>query len=159
MIEFKANARKYLLWGFVLILLSNPSISMPALNLTKNCNTISAYLGDTIIYTFDLENNGTEPLSNPTLWDDHLGEIPINQSIIKVGERCAVLVPYQISGSDLPGPLVNFARATAKYKGSDVSSNNASYAVSLGVMGYENLSKYGYAGSVPPNPLSSQNST
>ena len=159
MIEFKADARKYLLLGLVLILLSNPSLSLPALNLTKNCSTISASPGDTIIYTFDLENNGTEPLSNPTLLDDHLGEIPINRSTIGVGERFAVSVPYQIVGKDLPGPLVNFARATAKYKGSDITSNNASYAVSLTIMGYENISKYGYGRSIPPNRLSLQNST
>ena len=159
MIDFKTYTRKYLLLGLVMIFLSNSSLSVPALNLTKNCNTISASPGDTIIYTFDLENNGTEPLNNPTLRDDHLGEIPINQSIIGVGERYVVSVPYQISGDDLPGPVINFAIATAKYKGNDVSSNNASCAVSLGIMGYENLTKYGYGRFVPPNPLSSHNST
>jgi hypothetical protein len=159
MCKFYADARSYLLLGLVLISLSSTSIAMPALTLTKTCNTISACPGDTIIYTYDLENNGTELLSNPTLHDDHLGEIPVNRSVLKVGDSWTVSVSYQVSGSDLPGPLVNFARATAKCRGSDVYSNNASFAVSLGIMGYENLSKYGYASFVPANPLSMQNST
>ncbi len=156
--KFYADARSYLLLGLVLISLSLTSIAMPALNLTKTCNTISACPGDTIFYTFDLKNNGTEPLSNPTLLDDHLGKIPVNRSVLEVGDSCIVSVSYQVNGSDLPGPLVNFARATAKCRGSDVYSNNASFAVSLGIMGYENLSKYGYASFVPANPLSLQNS-
>jgi uncharacterized repeat protein (TIGR01451 family) len=143
--------------GLVLISLSLTSIAMPALNLTKTCNTISACPGDTIFYTFDLKNNGTEPLTNPTLLDDHLGKIPVNRSVLEVGDSCIVSASYQVSGSDLPGPLVNFARAMAKSKGSDVYSNNASFAVSLGIMGYENLSKYGYASFVPANPLSLKN--
>ena len=154
MSKFNTYARKCLLLGLVLIILSFTSVAMPALNLTKSCNTISACPGDTIIYTFDLKNNGTEPLSNPTLLDDHLGEIPVKRSVLEVGDSCRVSVSYQVNGSDLPGPLVNFARATARFRGSDVYSNNASFAVSLGIMGYENLSKYGYASFVPANPLS-----
>jgi uncharacterized repeat protein (TIGR01451 family) len=155
--KFYTDARSYLLLGLVLISLSFTSIAMPALNLTKTCNTISACPGDTIFYTFDLKNNGTEPLTNPTLLDDHLGKIPVNRSVLDVGDSCIVSASYQVSGSDLPGPLVNFARAMAKSKGSDVHSNNASFAVSLGIMGYENLSKYGYASFVPANPLSLKN--
>jgi len=158
--KFYAYARSSLFLGLlVLISLSFTSMAMPALNLTKTCNTISACPGDTIIYTFDLKNNGTEPLNNPTLLDDQFGEIPVNRSVLKVGDSWAVSVSYQVSGSDLPGPLVNIARAKAKCRGGDVYSNNASSAVSLGIMGYENLSKYGYASFVPANPLSSWNST
>lgn len=157
--KFNTYVRKCLLLGLVLIILSFSSMAMPALNLTKSCNTISACLGDTIIYTFDLENNGTEPLSELTLLDDHLGEIPVNRSLLNAGESCTISVSYQINESDLLGPLVNLARATAKYKENDIYSNNASFAVSLGIMGYENLSKYGYTGFVPANPLSMQNST
>ena len=157
--KFNAYARKCLLLGLVLIILSLTSVALPALNLTKTCNTISASLGDTIIYTFNLENNGTVPLSNPTLLDDRLGEIPVNGSLLGVGDSLAFSVSYQINESDLPGPLENFARATAKYKGNDINSNNASFAVSLGIGGYENLSKYGYGGFLLANTSSSQNST
>ncbi len=138
--------KKYILIIVFMIFLSLPSLAMPGLNLTKTCSTISANLDDTIVYTFDLLNNGTEPLSNPALLDDHLGEIHINRSTLEVGESYVVSISYRINESDLPGPLVNFARAKALYKGSDVFSNNASFVVSLGVMGYENLSKYGYSG-------------
>ena len=144
--KMSACIRRCLLVSIIIILLSLPCIAVPGLNLTKTCNTISANLGDTITYNFVLLNNGTEPLSNPALLDDHLGAIRINQSILEVGKSYPVSISYRINESDLPGPLVNFARATARYKGSDISSNNASFAVSLGVAGYENLTKYGYSG-------------
>lgn len=128
----------------ILVLLSLPAMALPGLNLTRNCSTISANVDDTIVYTFDLKNNGTEKLSNPKLLDDRLGEIVINESTLDIGESIVVSVPYKVAGSDLPGPLVDVARARAEWKGDEVFSNNASFAVSLGVMGYENLTRYGY---------------
>jgi len=124
------------------MLSSLPSVALPGLNLTKTCNTLSANLGDTVIYAFHLKNNGTEPLSDPVLMDDHLGEIPLNRSLLEAGGLCNANVSYLIIESDLPGPLKNVARATARCKESFVVSNNASFAISLGISGYENLSKY-----------------
>ena len=127
--------------AFVFILLSLPSLAAPGLSLTKNCSTMSAYLGDTVVYDFLLQNNGTETLSDLILVDDHLGIIPLNKSTLKAGESCAVAVPYQIDISDVPGVLINSARGSAKCEGKDVFSNNASFIVSLGISGFENISK------------------
>lgn len=123
------------------------SVAQPGLNLTKTCNTISANLGDTVVYTFHLKNNGTLPLNDLMLKDDRLGEIAIGCSLLEAGGLCNASVSYLIIESDLPGPLRNEARATASCKGSTVVSNNASFAISLGISGYENLSKYGYSDS------------
>ena len=130
--------------AIITVLLSLPAMALPGLNLARNCSTISANVDDTIVYTFDLKNNGTEKLSNPKLLDDRLGEIVIDKSTLDVGESIVVRVPYKVAGSDLPGPLVNVARARAEWKDGTVFSNNASFAVSLGIMGYENLTRYGY---------------
>lgn len=138
------HLKNWMLICMIMVLLSLSSMASPGLNLTKNCNTISANINDNITYIFDLKNNGTERLSNPTLWDDHLGDIQINKSVLEAGESFTVRVLYRIQESDLPGPLVNIANARAEYMGGKVLSNNASYAVSLGVIGYENLTKYGY---------------
>jgi len=134
-----------ILTGLILVLSSLPSVALPELSLTKTCNTISANLGDTVVYTFHLENNGTEPLNDPKIMDNRLGEIPLNRSLLEAGGLCNASVSYLIIESDLPGPLKNVARATASCKGSIVVSNNASFAMSLGISGYENLSKYGYS--------------
>lgn len=130
-----------------MVLSSLPSVALPGLNLTKTCNTISANLGETVVYTFHLKNNGTEPLNDLMLLDGRLGEIPLNCSLLEAGELCNASVSYQITESDLPGPLKNEARATAVCQGGIVASNNASFAMSLGISGYENLSKYGYSDS------------
>jgi len=137
-----AYARGCLIFFIVVLVLSLPSLSTSGLNLTKSCNARSAYFGDTIVYTFTLENNGTEALSDLVLLDDHLGEIDLNKSALDVGESCAVSVPYKIAEADIPGPLANTARGSAKCEGSDVFSNNASFMVSLGVSGIENLTKF-----------------
>ena len=113
----------------ILMLSSLPSVALPGLNLTKTCNTLSANLGETVVFTFHLKNNGTEPINDLMLRDDRLGEIPLNCSLIEAGGLCNASVSYQIIESDLPGPLKNV-------------SNNASFAISLGISGYENLSKY-----------------
>lgn len=131
----------------ILTLSSLPSVALSGLNLTKTCNTISANLGDTVIYTFQLKNNGTEPLNDLMLSDDRLGKIPLSCSLLEAGGLCNASVPYMIIESDLPGPLKNVARATARCKENIVVSNNASFAISLGISGYENLSKYGYSDS------------
>ncbi|MFZ2377467.1 MAG: hypothetical protein WAV83_09675, partial [Methanothrix sp.] len=134
-------------WAFAAIaaLLIPSAMGFPGLNLTKNCSTISANVDEIIVYSFDLKNNGTEKITNPMIIDDHLGEIPVNKSTLDIGESCVVLVSYKVMQSDLPGPLVNVARARAEWKGGEVVSNDASFAVSLGIVGYENLSKYGYS--------------
>jgi len=138
------NLKDWLSIAIIMALLTLPVMALPGIELVKNCSTISANVDETIVYTFDLKNNGTEKLNNPTLWDDHLGEIPVNKSMLDIGESCTVRVPYKVVQSDLPGPLVNIARARAEWMGGEVHSNNASFAVSLGIVGYENLSKYGY---------------
>ena len=140
----KINLKDGLSIAVIAALLILPAMALPGIELTKNCSTISANVDDVIFYTFDIKNNGTEKLYNPTISDDRLGEVSVNKSMLDIGESCTVRVPYNVLQSDLPGPLVNFARARAEWKGGEVYSNNASFAVSLGIIGYENLSKFGY---------------
>lgn len=130
--------------AIITALLVLPAMALPGIELVKNCSTISAYIDETIVYTFSLKNNGTERLNNPAISDDRLGKIPVNKSMLDTGESYTVSVLYKIAPSDLPGPLVNIARARAEWAGGEVHSNNASFAVSLGIIGYENLSEYGY---------------
>lgn len=143
---FMKNSRPYLIkiacFCLVLFFISAPSLSDAGLNLTKSCNVMSAYLGDTVVYTFNLENNGTEALSDLALLDDHLGRIALNKSALKAHESCIASVSYKIAPEDIPGPLVNTARGSARCQSGEIFSNNASFAVNLGVSGIENISKY-----------------
>ena len=140
----KINLKDGLSIAVIAALLILPAMALPGIELTKNCSTISANVDEIIFYTFDIKNNGTEKLYNPTILDDGLGEVAVNKSVLDIGESYTVRVPYNVLQSDLPGPLVNVARARAEWSGGEVHSNNASFAVSLGIIGYENLSKYGY---------------
>lgn len=142
--RIETKLREWLSIAIITAILTLPAMALPGIELIKNCSTISANVDDIIIYTFDIKNNGTEKLNNPIILDDRLGKIPVDKSILDIGESYTVRVPYKVVQSDLPGPLVNVARARAEWSGEKVQSNNASFAVSLGIIGYENLSKYGY---------------
>lgn len=137
-----SNSIKIAYLCLILFVLSAPSLSSAGLILTKSCNVKSAYLGDIVVYAFNLENNGSESLSDLAILDDHLGRIALNRSTLKAHESCIASISYQIAPSDIPGPLVNTARGSARCQSGEIFSNNASFAVNLGVYGDENISKY-----------------
>jgi hypothetical protein len=131
-----ALAKGCLIFVFVFFVLSIPSLSEPGLNLTKSCNLACGYLGDTMIYSFNILNNGTEALDDLALFDDHLGEIALDDRALDVGESCNVNVSYKIAEADVEARiLLNTARASAKCKGIDVFSNNASFEILMGTSG------------------------
>ncbi len=131
----------------LLILFSIPGTAMPGLNLNASSDSISAYPGDTITCHFELLNTGNETLNDLTLQDDLFGNISVGKSVLGVGESCNATVSYLINESDLPRPLFDVARASARCNnGSEILSNDARIVVSLGVKGYENISRLGYVG-------------
>lgn len=137
----KVLPKGFLIFCLIIVSLSAPSLSEPGLNLTKSCDVMFAYFGDTVTYTFSLENNGSEAIRELEIMDDHLGSISLDDDSLDPGERCLASVSYAINESDIPGPLINTARARGSSALGYVLSNNASFVVSLGVSGYENLSK------------------
>jgi len=137
-----ALGRGCLIFFIVFFVLSLPSLSTPGLNLTKSCNLWYGYLGDTIVYSFNLENNGTEDLSDISLFDDHLGDIALLSRTLGAGESSNVSVSYKIAEADVgEGSILNTARASAKCEGVDVFSNNASYEVAVGFQSVEHSSR------------------
>ncbi len=100
----------------------DPFVSNPALELTKsaatadtNGNTITGDPGDTITYTFSVQNTGTVALTNVTVTDPLLPTLSCVIASLAVGATSSCTATnntYVIQATDLPGPKVNTATAT-----------------------------------------------
>ena len=84
----------------------------PEVTLTKTADKSSAKLGDVIVYTYDVENTGTESLTGLTLSDDKLGGIALSQTSLEPGQSVTATASYTVQASDAPGPIVNTAIVT-----------------------------------------------
>ncbi|HEX75832.1 MAG TPA: DUF11 domain-containing protein [Dehalococcoidia bacterium] len=105
----------------------------PSIQLTKTPGTSSANIGDTITYTYIIENTGDVTVDNLTLEDDMLGmviglDLPIS---LGSGENITVTDNYTVVETDLPGPLENTAIVTGKDLQGNAITDNASASVAL----------------------------
>ena len=108
-----------------------------ALTLTKSVNTTTANVGDTLVYTYTITNEGQVTITNLVLTDDHLGQIPLPQTVLLPGGSLTVTATYTVTPDDLPGPLTNSAHVTGQGTLGKVSSSaaTASVTISGGVAG------------------------
>jgi uncharacterized repeat protein (TIGR01451 family) len=70
-------------------------------------------VGDTITYVYTITNTGETTLTDLSLVDDRLGEIPLSRSTITPWERVTGSFSVTITEADLPGPFVNTVVVTA----------------------------------------------
>jgi len=82
------------------------------LTLTETVDRIEAGVGETIIYSFKVTNDGELPVADLSLVDDLIGRIDLPASTIDPGGSIAVSAAYTVKESDLPGPLVDSAILT-----------------------------------------------
>jgi len=64
-------------------------------------------VGETITYVYTIINTGETSLTDLSLVDDRLGEIPLSRSTIAPWERVTGSFSVTITEADLPGPFVN----------------------------------------------------
>ncbi len=102
-----------------------------ALRLTKEVNTDEASVGDTLIYTYTIENIGQVTITNLVLTDDRLGEIPLPRNVLLPGESITVTATYTVTADDLPGPLTNNAHVTGDGPLGTVSSEESTVSVAI----------------------------
>ncbi|NPV62750.1 MAG: hypothetical protein HPY61_09000 [Methanotrichaceae archaeon] len=82
------------------------------LELTKTPSVTSAVVGDTVTYTYVLNNVGSIGINDLKLNDDRIGDIPLSVTSLLPGESTTVTSDYLITEASLPGPLRNNATAT-----------------------------------------------
>lgn len=87
---------------------------LPAINLTQQASTNIANVGETVRYTFTVENIGNVTLVDVTIADTLLGAMPIaGAEGLQPGERVIKSVEYLVTADDMPGPLNNQATVAA----------------------------------------------
>ena len=103
----------------------------PALALTKQADRTSALVSETVTYTYQVTNSGAVALEAVALNDDKLGAIVLDKTELAPGETATGSATYTVVCTDLPGPLVNTAVATASYENQTVTSEPASASVTM----------------------------
>ncbi len=107
-----------------------------SLSLTKTVNTQEASVGDTLTYTYTIENTGKVTITDLVLTDDRLGEIPLPRNVLLPGESITVTMTYTVTEDDLPGPLTNHAYVTGQGPEGEVRSDESTVSVTInGVAG------------------------
>ena len=101
------------------------------IRLTKEVNTDQAAVGDTLIYTYTIENTGNVTITDLVLTDDRLGEIPLPRNVLFPGESMTVTATYTITADDLPGPLTNHASVSGEGAGGEVRSDVSTVSVTI----------------------------
>ena len=103
----------------------------PAIRVRKKASAQTASVGDTITYTYTVDNAGDATLTGVSASDDRLGLIPLGRTTLAPGETTTGTATYTVTESDLPGPLTNTVTVTGTPPAGDVVSNTATATVSL----------------------------
>ena len=83
---------------------------LPGINLTQQASTNIVNVGETVHYTFTVENIGNVTLVDVKIVDTRLGTVEIaGDAGLAPGARRTQTVAYVVQESDLPGPLNNVA--------------------------------------------------
>ena len=83
----------------------------PDYTVTKTASPESASVGQTVVYTYVVENTGNIVLEEIILVDDQLGPVTLDKTSLQLGESATGTLEYTIAPDDLPGPLDNIVTA------------------------------------------------
>jgi uncharacterized repeat protein (TIGR01451 family) len=87
--------------------------SEPGISVTKTPSTTTATVGDTITYTYKVENTGNVTLKDLKALDNRLGGVTFDKTTLAPGETATGTLQKVVSESDLPGPIENRVDASA----------------------------------------------
>jgi uncharacterized repeat protein (TIGR01451 family) len=77
------------------------------MQVTKTPSQTSAAVGESVTYTYTVQNTGTIGINSLSLADDKLGKLSPQANSIMPGVSTTATATYTIKESDLPGPLNN----------------------------------------------------
>lgn len=101
------------------------------LTLTKSASPSRVRPGDTVTYKFEVKNSGQKDLSITSLWDNLLGDVPLDQEVLSAGGTLSSSVDYTVEEGDA-SPLTN--TATVKAKDEDGSTYQAQASASVEIL-------------------------
>ncbi len=102
-----------------------------SIKLIKTASKTSAEVGQSVTYQYVIQNTGKTAVKDLALMDDKLGLISIQKSALLPEESTTGAADYTISQKDLPGPLVNNAKATGTDDQGKQVEGSASASVDL----------------------------
>jgi len=112
------------------------------MQVTKTPSTTSAAVGQSVTYTYTVQNTGTIGINNLAMSDDKLGTLTTAARSILPGASTTATATYTIKESDLPGPLNNTVTVTgAEDRTNRPVSATASATVALTYNAALNLTK------------------
>ncbi|MFA5078188.1 MAG: hypothetical protein WC541_01730, partial [Dehalococcoidia bacterium] len=95
-------------------------------------------------YSYTITNSEQAAVDNITLTDSRLGAVSLSTTALDSGSSLTASRVYTVLSSDLPGPLVNGATATATSSaGTQVTATSAEVSVSLATWIEDILTKAG----------------
>ncbi len=95
----------------------------PAIQVVIAASTDTARVGDTITYTYSVDNIGDTPLIDVVATDHRLGNVSLSSTTLAVGEIAVGNALYCVDEGDLPGPLTHTVTVTGTPPlGADVSA-------------------------------------
>jgi len=103
----------------------------PAIQVVKQASASTARVGETITYTYSVENVGDVTLTGVNASDDRLGAIALGRTTLEPGEVTTGTATYLVVESDLPGPLTNTVTVTATPPVGNVVTDTDIVAVSI----------------------------
>ncbi|MDD3818590.1 MAG: SpaA isopeptide-forming pilin-related protein, partial [Actinomycetota bacterium] len=111
----------------------------PAISLVKDVDDNEAAIGQTLSYSYTVENTGNVTLTGVTLSDDILGEITLGSVALAPGDATTGSATHTVTEANLPGPIVNTATAVGtdpaggKVTASDTETVALIYTASISV--------------------------
>ncbi len=91
---------------------ANASVALTynaAITVAKVPSSAAASVGETVTYTYTINNTGNVTVKGLTLSDDKLGPVNINKKDLAPGETTTATATHVVVETDLPGPLNNTA--------------------------------------------------
>jgi uncharacterized repeat protein (TIGR01451 family) len=84
-----------------------------SMSVTKVPSSTTARVGESITYTYTVNNTGSISINGLALSDDKLGKITTDRTSLAPGESASGTITYTVLEGDLPGPIINTVTATA----------------------------------------------
>lgn len=105
-------------------------IQPPGISVSVSTSVDEAQPGDTITYTYDITNTGGYALTL-SLEDDLNGSISLPVEVLNPGNTTSGAANYVVSGSDLPGPLLNTGIASGTTAYGQTVTDQATSSITL----------------------------
>jgi uncharacterized repeat protein (TIGR01451 family) len=101
------------------------------MTVSKVASSATASVGESITYTYTVDNTGSISINGLALVDDKLGKITVDRTTLLPGERATGTIAYTVLEGDLPGPLTNVVTASATDSLKQPLSSTATATVAL----------------------------